>query len=803
MLRKGFSAEADIREARESTQLFRKLIRGILPSFLGACAIVAIGEVVARSSPLPNAPNLIQPLLGELEPGSYDGFVNTAAQAGATLLALYFATVGVVASTAYAKGPHRIRVLFVRERAGRFYTKSVALLVASSLLVIGLGQIDVEIHALTILMLVCLGVFSVLSLVELGVTIFNFFDPSSLAGPLVGDFVRWGTAAGRRGRLGSDPRFQAYYQAQANAAVQSLKELVQLVGSMDGVDPDRAAGLAGHACHLLSFNAQTKTTIPTTSRWDPRRYQHPSWLSASDSERTMAISTSTALSASEVPDHEWVEHALTEIVVRALQTLLGSHEHPLAIGVVHGLAGPIRVMSRGLHAQEALDVCRTVLDVIWQHLDSDDREALERAALVDAGLLTLINIGLGLQDRLGDLSVDAFSHQIDEALKRHDGIYGLRMPIRVLRSLEDMDKGIWFERDVEGRQITPAWFPRQIVSRTLVKAVLDDVEAIVRELGVLVTRVTELAERGQSVVAAATAYRALELCHRTSTQAVSFRKRLDDLSVLRRVHDEFWPTLPAEGWPTELRVYERLLVALVAQLLSPLGVLTKTDADPDWFGQAYTLVVSRLFNAMEQGDEELFALVFPMFFDAAFRAKDRLGLELGGRPNTTVIAFVTEPLADLLEISGYALLFSELDATNLWDNCRRKWDDHLSDEAHASVVTLLALALDARQGIFAIKPRDVERGGRRQHFDSVLRSRGIVDDRWGGSFFGDQKPDGPAHASPIIRVFAPHDLIGLEDPEDVFVVEYLKQRPEWSADLTYRASSLEQQLQRERGTEPE
>jgi hypothetical protein len=165
-----------------------------------------------------------------------------------------------------------------------------------------------------------------------------------------------------------------------------------------------------------------------------------------------------------------------------------------------------------------------------------------------------------------------------------------------------------------------------------------------------------------------------------------------------------------------------------------------------------------------------------------------------------LLAFVTEPLIDLLEISGYALLFSELDGKHFWDNCHAKWDANLdAGPERAVLVQQLAGALDAQDNLLLgmLKPRDIERTRRKQQFDQILRSRSITDERWSDPF--DERSDPPAHPSPIVRVFAPSDLAGLEDPEDLFTVEYLSKRPDWQSQLTRRAESLAEQLQRERG----
>jgi hypothetical protein len=797
---RGFSLRSDFREIQESSRLGRSLVGRIVPSLLWAVVLVAVAELISRPSALPDAPGWLLRYQQPLEPDEFEPFALTAAQVGGTLLALYFATVGVVASTAYANAPHRIRLLFVRERSGRFYTRSVALLVAAALIVVGLARVDVTVHALTFLELIVLAVFTVLSLVELGVTIFNFFDPASLASTLVADFVLWVNAASAgRGRLWEDPSFQAHYQRQAASILETFDELLELIVSTHRPDYRRVAALAGSAALMQQYYSGRKSRIPTKSHWYPRRYQHPSWLTAADSRRSIALATSTTMQPNEAPDHFWVEDALAGVITRALRKLLNDGEARQAVGVCSALLSPMRAMGGGLQVEEAVQIWRQLVDEVWTVVLPETPaviDPLERAVLADMSVSLLINVGLGLQDRAETITETAFAETVDRGLRRPAGIYRVNLPVKVLQALERMEQGIRFERDVEGHQVSSEWFPRQLAARAAAGVIREDVDLIVREIQARVAqRAREAADRKEHVVAAALVYRGLELCNKTEHQAAEYKRTIAQLTELRKVKDEFWPPDPPADWLSEVSLQERWLVALLANLTPSLAVLSRGDDEPDWFGHAYAILVDWLFRALQNGDEELFAYLFTAFFDAMFAARERVAAEVSKQDWRIMVAYVSEPLADLLEISGYALLFSELDGKNFWDTCCAKWDAYLeASPEHSVLVRQLAVTLDARDNLLlGIKPRDIERTGRRQQFDHLLRSRGITDERWSDPF--GRRPAPAAHASPIVRVFAPADLGGFEEPEDLFAVEYLSKRPEWQSKLTRRAESLAERLQ--------
>jgi hypothetical protein len=121
---------------------------------------------------------------------SYDGFVAAVVTALATFLALFFTTVGVIASTAYARVPGAIRRLFVREQTSNIYVWSVAIGLVFGIALLALPIMSrFEFRGLTLAVFAVLALFSVLSLVILGRDLFNFFDPSMLSRRLYPEFL--------------------------------------------------------------------------------------------------------------------------------------------------------------------------------------------------------------------------------------------------------------------------------------------------------------------------------------------------------------------------------------------------------------------------------------------------------------------------------------------------------------------------------------------------------------------------------------------------------------------------------------
>jgi hypothetical protein len=86
----------------------------------------------------------------------------------------------------------------------------------------------------------------------------------------------------------------------------------------------------------------------------------------------------------------------------------------------------------------------------------------------------------------------------------------------------------------------------------------------------------------------------------------------------------------------------------------------------------------------------------------------------------------------------------------------------------------LIAVLSTQESVFALTPGGVGRSGRQIEVTHALRERGIEEPErmWG------ETPEEP-HTDPVVATFAPDSMMGIHhDLADLFVVEYLAQRPD-------------------------
>jgi hypothetical protein len=158
-----------------------------------------------------------------------------------------------------------------------------------------------------------------------------------------------------------------------------------------------------------------------------------------------------------------------------------------------------------------------------------------------------------------------------------------------------------------------------------------------------------------------------------------------------------------------------------------------------------------------------------------------------------------------MELSGYALLMSEVNGEGIWPDVREMWDRILSTDTAPALARQLAAVLSAHENLFALTSGGIGRTERQMELARLLAARGIVDRR--GFLPGESTEPEPVSA--IVAAFAPNDpgFIG-HDLADLFIVEYLAKRPDMSGIQISRGAemlreSLEHHRRREGGEDPD
>src|SRR5205085_238070 len=102
-----------------------------------------------------------------------------------------------------------------------------------------------------------------------------------------------------------------------------------------------------------------------------------------------------------------------------------------------------------------------------------------------------------------------------------------------------------------------------------------------------------------------------------------------------------------------------ILLTLLADVARDLQGLP-VENYPDYFGQLYSVLAQECYQSLAQSADARFAKLFPRFFEISFQGSQRI-LEQIGSSTDVKLMLMSDPISDLLDLSGFALIYSELD----------------------------------------------------------------------------------------------------------------------------------------------
>jgi hypothetical protein len=495
-----------------------------------------------------------------------------------------------------------------------------------------------------------------------------------------------------------------------------------------------------------------------------------------------------------------------QIALQVVRTLVDQKDYRNLFSLLNAAQTILGRLGESLAVEEALRLYRALRLEVQRvaAIDGDTEEAEDlkyRLAIIDVYSIGLASLLLGVSKRVSQITAEAFSALLGNVnwLDRRQ-IYGLNIPRRVVEQVEYLRTGLEFEFRTEGAFRSPTWYREQLAAIGLGRCLASAADELVGELEQSAVREARaLIEAGRYLSAAQIIQRGMEGVEKFRHHMKEIRSCFDRLGVFRRITDIPWPATDWGKLEQRVEGAREELIVLIGQLAIYLAAVPKREGLPDYFGQAYAIMAHESYAAMAGGRDDLFKKLFPPLFFSGFKAFERLRERVGQESQERFLVVSTEPIADLLELSGHAIIYSELDTKGFWDVARQLWDRYFEQlQDREAGVKFIDSLVEYRRSLFAILPRDLARTSWKQHLESRLRECGLMEDVLTRRFGGGERE--PRHASAVIRALARSEFL-VEDPTDVFMAMYLANRPEAaSLDLGRRAESFARTLERERAT---
>lgn len=709
------------------------------------------------------------------------------------LLGLYFTAVSIVASS-FAKLPDNVRSLLVKERVGSSYIFLLAVLTALCISVICSILLGFFPGAILITLIIIASIIGIFSFVPLGRRTFHFFNPSIFVDEIFYDLFRNIKFSTAKGFQFLDINFQGHYQKDASRNLRALSELVNTCLAQAHLNKSALSGVLQKTLSFLQSYQLHKAQIPTNSRWYALELQHKTWLLSDSAFITVALESQTGLQPEEKPNKYWLEDNVIDMLNASLSKCAKEENYVVVYDVISYLEKYLEKLGNDMELDKGKEIVDHLLEVVLSITstlnfgEEFQKQNSIRLGIFEAFLLAYMAYPLGFFKKFIDLKQEDFIQKfesIDWGDKKH--IYKGKFCPKMLEHLEKIQNGIEFEKKIEAKQISPQWYIRQLLCMHEVNLYSQSIDVIVSTLEQLTIISEKLLDEKKFVLSAFSSQRGLELSNKTKAHFRNIEVFIQGLSS--KVVKEKELSFDEISWK-EIRkkIQENFdkLVLVKAKCLLSLSLVERDSNQPDLFGQTYETVCQEAYNSLELNNDGKFKELFHFLFLGALRAYEVLRKELAGRDVEVTISFISEPLIDLLELSGYAKVYSELyDVKQFWEECVLSWDRYFeslkTDEERKRMVELLVQTVEFRSTQFKLLPRDIIRTNWEMRLNNVLREKGFMADIM--EMDGRRTPPS-SHKSKIIQILAKGHFTHLITTKEIFIITYLLKRPE-AADIIY------------------
>lgn len=699
-------------------------------------------------------------------------------------LGLYFTAISVVASAGYTHTPATLRELLLKEKVGNYYIRALTVLMASSLFLLGVGAYGYRAGALPLLYVIGLGCFGVFCFGALGVRAFYFFDPTKLSDSIFLELARNIRSATIDGYRWNIPDFQAHYYKLASQSVSELDALINTCLRDKHLKHTALMTVLRKSTVIMMTYSHQRIRIPTDSQWYGRAPKHKSWFLHDHSHLDLALRTHTPIPPEVVPAPEWLEERIASIQALAIKRLLDANE----LEAVHRTLNPVNELLQTLgvllEVKRAANLAQSVgapIDHYFRGFSKESQLKDETAlALFDMRGLNLLSLAMGFFQFLREFNIEKVEHclrTVDWASK--SGIYKAGFSPALIERLEFLRVRLQYELDVEGEILSPQWYISQLLLMKYLELLHDGLENIFQLIDThFIKECESLLADGLHALVVNRSYRGLEICWKFERHISPLK---DVVGVLnkRLINTELktpqWDFADVEARIVKIR--DTLIQKLSACLL-PLASISPKDTLPDLFGQTYTTTCQYCYDCMIENRPHVFSIVFPSVFLSALHAHESLRAMLSDWRPEAALGISADPLLDIMELSGYAMIFSGIYAkpefqtvcTSCWDTFLRK-----QSEPKAALSTLVGF-YKFRKSQFQMYPRDILRTNWQMDMNRKLLEIGLVDERYGMPFGGKGQTD--RHSSPLIRALCRGRMEPNISAAEVFIVAHLLKLPD-------------------------
>ena len=792
-----FQLKEQRKQAQEGVSIIKELIKMTASFFFISFFIVVLLEAIENT--LLNFISISGPLFIRnflsylmilhnrviISVTSLEVLLSIVASISGIFLGLYFTAISVVASSVFARVPGNVRDLLLKEKVGNKYIKTLAIVTSVSIILLGyraFGGYPGVFSSLFVIVLGCLGIFC---FVVLGLRAFFFFDPTQLSNALfyeLNNNIRLSTVNGFRW---ADANFQAHYQKLAAKNVSTLSDLVRICLKRTDLGKASLPTVLQKIVFSMRDYERQRSYIPSDSRWYTRVPRYKDWFLTDSSTLEIAVQTQTAIPPEMVPNPYWLENELTEILSSAVEEVLQKNNLEAVYTTLNVLNMYLETLGSNLELKKGKEIMNKICIPIEKYFEDEPLDTHQghreiEFALFDVYGLTVLSLALGFYKLIRSLSVQSISEKIDSInWKKEKSLYEADLPPFLLQRLEFVQKRLRFEWTVERKLVSPNWYTKQLIIVRYVKLFQEATSELLSSLEQLfVSKSGALLSKKSFILAAHHSQRGVEMCNKMIAHVPSLKALVKELEKMAVNKDLFWPEWDWDQIKDRVNRSHDRLVENLAKCIPMLSSAEHRENFPDLFGQTYNTVCQDCYESMISKNSGKLKNLFPLLFLGSLAAHEKLRKKLKDWQPETVLTISVEPLLDIMELSGYGKIYSDLfDVPALWNVCTRTWDTYFEshDRSSNGLKSLIEL-YKYRKNLFQISPRDILRTKWQIDFNNKLREMSLIDHMFSPRYAYEKA--NIKHKSPLIRALCRGRSASDISAAEVFIILYLLERPE-------------------------
>jgi hypothetical protein len=709
----------------------------------------------------------------------YVTFLAAISSIGGVFIGLYYAAIATVGSAMYAKVPSNLRDLLAQDRFGVVYMRFLSFLTYLCLVLIclRLSHFD-RIYIAPPLITFAAGV-GVFAFVKLGQRVFHLFDPTEFSSHIFEQLERRMASVTVAKLKWRDESFQHHAYKQAEKSVTVLETLRDLLLQEQHLTGTPLLEVSKRTTRFLIFYRAKKALIPTGSRWYPQIYRHREWYRTDDMRLSIATETGTSIEPQIEVNRNWLEERLVSVLLDCLAVNVRNAQWENALTALQHIES--YVMTLGAHgladAAFALfdQACTRTTDEIKQFSEVTQAESVQKVAVAESLAAIPIALSIALRQRYTSFRRTDVIARIDAIeWSNPSSYYRAGFEDYVLSQIEYLAPRLAFERAVEGSEVSPIWYQAELAMQPEAIQFVENIAVLTGKLPDAYVKLRETFSAAElRWMTAATLSRQWEYWHKLSEQVTVWERAWSEISDGRKMKELLWAKFDADSTRKALGSMRITLLKAMSNLQTRLSALERPPTYPDYAGQFLHFSGEAVLEALIGEDTDTLQDIFTRYFVGCLTQFSKMQSNDG--PDWLVtqnLRIASAAVLDLMDVSGYALLLSELyEHKSLWTIVRSAWDRYLADSRKTA--GLVALVNFVESGLGA-KPRDILRTRWQRRIEEKLAQlprKPLTEDTWHMA-----RGTEVVHPSRLVQAMA-SSIHSLDyDGIDIFVALYLSSK---------------------------